>query len=59
MTATGIQAFERARVELGALYARIMGRTIASVSDGDVVEYLSRGREQTKLYLKDRRKRMG
>jgi hypothetical protein len=51
MTPAGLKAFEQARRELGKLYAAVTGRTIAQVSDGDTVEFLARGAEETRKYL--------
>lgn len=52
MTPAGWLAFELARVDLGKLYAAVMGSTIKGVSDGDTVEYLARGHRATKAYLR-------
>lgn len=59
VTAAGSRAFERARLKLGALYARIMGRTIEKISDGDTVEYLARGHQATQAYLEIRSRKGG
>jgi len=51
LTTTGGREFERQRRRLGALYTEITGLTIASVSDGDVVEFCARGDAATRAYL--------
>jgi hypothetical protein len=52
----GSVAFERHRQDLASLYARIMGRSLSSVSDGDVVEYLSIGTVKATAYLRQLKK---
>lgn len=51
-TATGSAAFEAARHRLG----RLAGRASDLVSDGDTMEYLARGDDETRLYLARRAK---
>mgnify|MGYP001569180636 CR=1 FL=1 len=49
ITKVGSAAFEAARKRLGVL----VGRPGAVVSDGDTVEFLSRGEANTLTYLKE------
>lgn len=51
VTTVGSAAFEQARQELADLYAQVHGREFAAVSDGDTMEYLARGRAETRTYL--------
>lgn len=50
LSSVGSVRFERAKARL----ARLAGRATASISDGDTIEYLSRGHEATEEYLKGR-----
>lgn len=52
ITKTGGQMFETQRRKLSALYAAIMRRRPATVSDADVIEYMARGDGLTALYLR-------
>lgn len=47
----GAVAFEQARKRLRELYREIVGHQPGSVSDGDCVEYLARGPDETRRYL--------
>ncbi len=52
MTELGWRRFEVARRQLGAIYMSVVGRELARVSDGDVVEFLARGEDETRRYLR-------
>lgn len=47
LTPLGMARFEAARVRL----ARLTGRKAKDVSDGDTIEYLARGEDETRVYL--------
>ena len=51
VTKVGSTAFEQARRDLGDLYVHVHGCEASGVSDGDTVEYLARGRAETRKYL--------
>lgn len=51
ITKQGGKDFEVARENLRELYERVIGEAPTAVSDADVIEYMARGWEQTKLYL--------
>lgn len=52
MTRHGRARFEVARRSLAVLYRELTGESITRVSDGDVVEFLSRGLEDTERYIR-------
>ena len=53
MTAVGRAAFDRQRKRLQFLYLQLTGQKIDPVSDGDLIEYLSRGEKATVAYIKE------
>lgn len=58
LTKKGGQAFEWKRQELAALYERVVGRKPGTISDGDTIEFISRGEaEATRLLEKLRSKK--
>lgn len=55
LTSDGGKEFEMNRGRLTLLYREILGRVPATVSDADVIEFLARGEDKTRRYLKDLR----
>lgn len=55
LTTEGGKEFEMNRSRLMLLYREILGRLPATVSDADVIEFLARGEDKTRRYLKDLR----
>ena len=53
MTPRGRTRFEVARRSLAALYHEIVGTPMTRISDGDVVEFLSRGMDETERYIRE------
>ncbi len=51
LTKVGGKEFEKARQALKALYTMVFGHPPTVVSDADTIEYLARGRDQTRTYL--------
>ncbi len=51
LTKEGGREFEKQRRALEQLCLQIMGRAPRRISDADTVEFLARGRSQTRLYL--------
>lgn len=51
LTKRGGQMFNAARKELAAIHTKATGRIIETVSDADVIEFLSRGQAETERYL--------
>lgn len=47
LTAEGLLAFASARVRL----AKLSGRELSQVSDADTIEFLARGRQETRRYM--------
>lgn len=55
---TATRALEDARVELGAVYLRIMGRPFnGRISDADLFEFLAIGPARTETWLRQQRRR--
>jgi len=57
LTQDGSKAFERGREALRTLYASVMGREPSVVSDADTIEFLARGASDTRVYLRDLKRR--
>ncbi len=55
LTGDGWREFEMQSTRLSLLYREIMGRLPATVSHADVIEFLARGEDKTRRYLKDLR----
>jgi hypothetical protein len=55
LTKDGGHEFEMNRARLTLLYREILNRQPATVSDADVIEFLARGEDKTRRYLKDLR----
>lgn len=51
LTRKGGQSFEWKRQELAALYKRIVQREPGTVSDGDTIEFIARGEQETRRHL--------
>lgn len=58
ITRRGGEYFELHRERLRKLYRRVMGQDPTTVSDADVIEYLSRGPVDTMQYLRDSKRRV-
>lgn len=48
LTKKGGQAFEAERKKLAAFYSEVTGKVLETVSDADVIEFMARGKMETR-----------